>query len=240
VLANIMMAVALGYQHYLAYTDYAIYKEEYDKKKQLSDCNSNKSNPKKKSVGTCEASDSNGSASRDLRDRLEIARCKLNASLFMTIMFAVFPLLYYLRWFDCFDDDVFIVALYIGLFLSKALFVLILSEAHISILDLSKILLFEETKKVEENRVMMLRYVFHEVRVPLNSVSLGLELLSDSASLSSEDKETLGLMKEATGFISETLNDVLSLQKIGEGKLDVEHKAFRPGSVMKAAIDNYK
>lgn len=102
-------------------------------------------------------------------------------------------------------------------------------------------LLVEEKKKAEESRLMFLRYVFHEVRVPLNSVALGLQLLQDSSSnFSEEDRETISLMREATGFMAETLNDVLSLQKIEEGMLELELKPFQPHTLIRAVISNFR
>jgi signal transduction histidine kinase len=68
---------------------------------------------------------------------------------------------------------------------------------------------------------MFLRsYVFHEVRVPLNSISMSLSLIEDEVEdLSSEAHDMVNMMKEASHFMSETLNDVLSLQKIEDDQL---------------------
>jgi signal transduction histidine kinase len=58
--------------------------------------------------------------------------------------------------------------------------------------------------------------------------------------LSREEKETMGIMKEATRFMAETLNDVLSLQKIEEGKLQLEFKPFSPEGLVFSVIRNFR
>ena len=69
-------------------------------------------------------------------------------------------------------------------------------------------------------------FLFHEVRVPLNSVSLGVHVLAEESNLSVTQLETLEMMKEATTFMGSTLNDVLSIQKMEEGKQELHCKPF--------------
>ena len=92
----------------------------------------------------------------------------------------------------------------------------------------------------EDTRLMFLRYVFHEVRVPLNSLILGLQLLQDSLMLTVVDKETIQMMQEAANFMTETLNDVLSLQKIEQGMFDLEMKPFSPKQLVYTVLKNFK
>jgi CheY-like chemotaxis protein len=66
-----------------------------------------------------------------------------------------------------------------------------------------------------------------QVRTPLNSLSLGIEVLASCKVLNAECPEnhdigeTLKAMTEAVSFMSETLDDILSLQKIEEGKFEL-------------------
>lgn len=82
-----------------------------------------------------------------------------------------------------------------------------------------------------------LRFVFHEVRVPLNAVSLGIEHLrtvsgseaqKQSLQLNdiSEVRDTVYLMHEQINIITRILNDVLSLQRIEDGELRLEILPF--------------
>mmetsp|Transcript_30055 Transcript_30055/g.50833 ORF Transcript_30055/g.50833 Transcript_30055/m.50833 type:complete len:332 (-) Transcript_30055:165-1160(-) len=115
----------------------------------------------------------------------------------------------------------------------------ILTDCHVEILDPSKFQIIEERKRSDESRVMFLRYVFHEVRVPLNSVSLGLQLLFDNPNLDDADRETLHIMRDATNFMAETLNDVLSLQKIEQGMMELEEDYFSPDQLVGTVVANF-
>ena len=55
---------------------------------------------------------------------------------------------------------------------------------------------------------------------------MGLEILKQGDRLNSSDLELLSMMKVASDFMADTLNDVLSLQKIEEGKLELELSPF--------------
>ena len=52
------------------------------------------------------------------------------------------------------------------------------------------------------------RFIFHEVRTPLQSLTLGIESLALSGNLDAADREALQLMRDAGGFMSDTLNAV--------------------------------
>ena len=55
------------------------------------------------------------------------------------------------------------------------------------------------------------RYVFHEVRVPLNTIQLGLEsVMGDVMGLTEDIDDVLESVGEAVSTMSETLDDVLS------------------------------
>lgn len=69
----------------------------------------------------------------------------------------------------------------------------------------------------------------HEVRVPLNSITLGIDVLQNPNTGKRQSRDTLIMMEEATGFMSHTLNDVLDLQKIEEGKYEL---TFRPMALL--------
>ena len=64
-----------------------------------------------------------------------------------------------------------------------------------------------------------MKYIFHELRSPLNSLTIGIEVLEKSDGLREGDLESLGVMKVASTFMNDTLNNVLNIQKIEEGKI---------------------
>jgi len=55
---------------------------------------------------------------------------------------------------------------------------------------------------------------------------MGLHILGESEKCMSDGRDTIEMMKEATHFMSETLNDVLSIEKIEEGKLQLQYDYF--------------
>jgi signal transduction histidine kinase len=97
---------------------------------------------------------------------------------------------------------------------------------------------WEIERKAHADRRSFLRYVFHEVRVPLNSISLGIELLSD-VSLGDTDRETVIMMREAATFMGETLNDVLAIQRIEEGALKLIAKPFNIDDLVCISIEPF-
>lgn len=216
-LANILMTIAITWQQYVAMEEYSKVKKLFDA--QIADVDN---------------------MSRDIVEQLQISQCKLNCAWFMSIGFSAFPVIYYFNLFQVIDDDVSFLCTYFASYLSKVLFAQLITNSHITILDPNKFLLVDEKKKSEESRLMFMRYIFHEVRVPLNSVSLGLQLLQDNDKLNCHDKETILMMREATSFMTETLNDVLSLQKIQQGMQQLEYKHFSPSNLVYAVINNFK
>ena len=59
-----------------------------------------------------------------------------------------------------------------------------------------------------------MKYLFHEVRTPLNSLTMGIDMLKLSENLMPAEREYLDVMAGATEFMSDTLNNVLNLHKI--------------------------
>ena len=95
-----------------------------------------------------------------------------------------------------------------------------MKDIHLDLMESARRALSEENfRNVTEARRNFLNYIFHELRSPLNSLTIGIEILEKSDDLKEGDLESLGLMKDASTFMSDTLNNVLSIQKIEEGTL---------------------
>lgn len=142
---------------------------------------------------------------------------------YLVVILTFFPATFFLGWIGYLEQEVFLCVISFLGFLAKHLLVRYFGSYHIEMVDPAVHLIKRE--KVSANyRRDFLRYVFHEVRVPLNSISMGLTMLHMSEDIKSvEDAETLSMMDNAVGFMSETLNDVLSMQKIEEGKLELQY-----------------
>ena len=81
------------------------------------------------------------------------------------------------------------------------------------------------------SRRQLLRYVFHEMRAPLNSISMAVDLLTHHSKKGTpknkfQDLEALQIIEEATLTMERTLKDTMTLQKIDEGLLVAQWKIF--------------
>ena len=64
------------------------------------------------------------------------------------------------------------------------------------------------------------------MRTPLNSLSMGIDLLTMIPTLSDSEREPLVMMKTASEFMSDTLDNVLNMHRIEEGKFTLEMAPF--------------
>jgi hypothetical protein len=228
----------------------------------------------------------NKAIERQSFDNLYIAQCKMKCTLFMSFSFTLFPLIYYLNYLQMIDSESFILLTYTCSYFSKVLFTHFIADSHVEVLDPNKFIVLEQRRKFEKTRLNCLRYVLHGVKVPLNSLILGLQSFTSTSSASNtsnntsnnifkstssstsnimamntsvkkehsttismrkmkasdlqEERETLTMMQEATGFMSETLNDILSLQKIEQDMFEMEYKVFAMERLLTTCLMNFR
>ena len=156
---------------------------------------------------------------------LKRKRQRYQLAMWLTICFPLFPITYLLATLRVFDEGNTIGIYLILSVLTKALYSAIAMDVHSGALTEAQKSLMEE-RNANEARRAFLKYIFHEVRTPLNSLTMGLEILGQGERLSTSDLELVSMMKGASDFMADTLNDVLSLQKIEEGKLELELSPF--------------
>lgn len=103
---------------------------------------------------------------------------------------------------------------------------LLLKMVLVSALSLESVILqLASEKRISENRKEFLRYVFHEVRVPLSTITMGISILQDD--ISEAQRDVITMMNSAAGHMSDTLSDVLSMSKIEDGDLTLRLKPFK-------------
>lgn len=78
------------------------------------------------------------------------------------------------------------------------------------------------------------------MRVPLNTLRLGVDELQRGIHRGPDFTFVLRCMDEATSTMSDTLDDVLSYQKIEEGKLDLILKPFNLRDLIEAIHTCFK
>lgn len=105
----------------------------------------------------------------DVRSQVAVTETKVYLASLMSFLYCLFPLLYYMRLRRELDVDTFTVLMYCASYFAKFFLSLLIVEKTHSVLDYSDLLILEEKKRQAASKQMLLRYVFHEIRVPLNS-----------------------------------------------------------------------
>ena len=154
-----------------------------------------------------------------------LASRRATMSNFLALSTPFFPVIYYLRLFGLVDENLAYVGFLLASAFMKIFFASLCMDAHLEVSH-PAIAQIDAEKLSHTTRKAFLRFVFHEVRVPLNSISLGIQVLSNSPDLHKTEGETLSLMKEAATFMGETLNDVMALQTVEEGSMSLILKSF--------------
>lgn len=170
--------------------------------------------------------------------RILLASRKATLSHCVGYLFPVFPLLYFLRLTDFINDDVYFVGILFASAFTKVLFASLCMDAHLEVSH-PAIALIDAENFAHTSRRAFLRYVFHEVRVPLNSIALGIQVLENSPQLDETETETVAMVKEAVSFMGETLNDVMALQKVEEGSMELIYKSFSIGDLFQNVEDSF-
>lgn len=160
-----------------------------------------------------------------LERKVLLASRKTTLATTLATLMPLFPLVYFFSSYQFLDASFTHVAFLFSSAFTKVFFASVCMDAHLEVSH-PVIALIDAEKFAHTTRRAFLRYVLHEVRVPLNSISLGIQILSNNHNMNDDDRETISLMKEAVNFMGETLNDVMALQTVEEGTLELLHKPF--------------
>eukprot|EP00808_Paulinella_micropora_P010661 g136.t1 len=94
-------------------------------------------------------------------------------------------------------------------------------------------------QKAATARRTFLRFIFHEVRVPLNSIVLGTQVIEQVDNLPADAREAIEVMHNSVNMMSVVLNDVLSFQKMEDGMLKLDHRYFNIKAMVDAVVFNF-
>lgn len=169
--------------------------------------------------------------------RILLASRKATLSMCVGLLFPAFPCLYFLRLQGVLNDDLFLVLTMFASGFTKLCFASLCMDAHLEVSH-PAFALIDAENFANTSRRAFLRFVFHEVRVPLNSISMGVQVL-ESSPLATEDQETVTMMKDAVHVMGETLNDVMALQKVEEGSLELYYKPFSVSDLFQNVEDSF-
>eukprot|EP01033_Poteriospumella_lacustris_P016855 gene16855-12065_t len=169
--------------------------------------------------------------------RILLASRKATLSMCVGLLFPAFPGLYFLRFQGLLNDDLFLVLTMFASGFTKLCFASLCMDAHLEVSH-PAFALIDAENFANTSRRAFLRFVFHEVRVPLNSISMGVQVLEGSP-MATEDQDTVSMMKEAVHAMGETLNDVMALQKVEEGSLELYYKPFSIADLFQNVEDSF-
>jgi signal transduction histidine kinase len=166
----------------------------------------------------------------------------------VTVLFPVFPIVYFLRTAGHISDDVTVVAFQVTSTVAKVLFSNLCMDAHLEDARIST----EPQLQAEEAirraaRWSLLRWLFHEVRGALNAVTMSSDLLANSLHNGQRKNEhdrnelthpetdrieALQQIQRSSAQISETLHNAQTLQCIEDGSFALEQQALSPADVL--------
>src|SRR5918999_1334436 len=99
--------------------------------------------------------------------------------------------------------------------------------------------LFHEAQQATRARDEMLAVVAHDLRNPLNTVSMSCSLLLESASGGERpmEQKQLTIMRRATERMNRLIQDLLDVKRIEQGRLAVEPRPERMSAILRDAVD---
>ena len=151
-------------------------------------------------------------------------------------MMPLFPVIYVMAFFSLIDPPQTIVLFQVLSLVVKGLFA-VLQDMNDALTSVESALSREQ--QANESRRAFLKYLFHEVRTPLNSLVIGVEVLQSRCQTDSEATESLQMMRAACQFMSSTLNDVLSMQRIEDGKFKLDMQPFAFSDVIETVFATF-
>jgi signal transduction histidine kinase/ActR/RegA family two-component response regulator len=113
--------------------------------------------------------------------------------------------------------------------------VLWLEEHHVAMQIETERLRVASAEQNSESQKDFLRYLCHELRVPLNGIAMATEELVDGGASNATDfKDNVSIIGMSSMAMAKLLDDCLSLVRIEAGKLTLEVAPFRPVELVDA------
>ncbi|KAJ1458261.1 hypothetical protein M885DRAFT_96678 [Pelagophyceae sp. CCMP2097] len=185
---------------------------------------------------------------------LERSERRVSLCFSCSVTWSLFALVYVGGALRLYSERVEMTALDILDVMSKALYAAALGKSHLESMSPAKTLerLLSLERFATDQRRAFLRYVMHEVRVPLNTVHLGIHAIHVELQTAAEHRlpapvlatltdveAILGEVKQSVTVMSATLDDVLSFAAIEEGRMDLNWAPFCPSKTFRAALDMF-
>lgn len=168
-------------------------------------------------------------------------------AIWCAVSWSIVVFIYILGCFHWFNSDVEFFANVIIDLCSKVVYAHVLADTqhHLQDVEVEFSAKLKAKDMINESQTHFLRYVFHEVRVPLNTIRLGLDSIhmaeqESGVSVDADLKYVFSCMDNATETMSDTLDDVLAYQKIKEGKIDFKVSCVKLREVVRDVTDQFE
>ncbi len=92
-----------------------------------------------------------------------------------------------------------------------------------------------EAESLARTKEKFLANMSHEIRTPMNAISGFAEQL-DQSTLSTTQKEQVGLIRKSSDHMLYLINDILDLNKLQAGKLKLETTGFKPRQIIDEVV----
>ncbi len=94
----------------------------------------------------------------------------------------------------------------------------------------------DEAIAASDAKTQFLASMSHEIRTPMHGVLATLDLLR-TTSLDPEQRELLGVVNSSASTLVAIINDILDLQRVEAGRVDLSAEPFSPADVVKGVAD---
>ena len=164
-----------------------------------------------------------------------LARKKRTLVTLLACLFPIFGGTYFLRMAELISAEAQEILFILAGVIAKVGYANLACDAHQEV-GSPALAMLEAESNTNKARRAFLRYIFHEIRVPLNSFSMGVELLVDEG----PNPTIIETLRESCTLMNSTLNDILSLQKIEEGSMRLVYKSFSLMDMINAVVMDAK
>jgi signal transduction histidine kinase/CheY-like chemotaxis protein len=127
--------------------------------------------------------------------------------------------------------------------LSKAIQASLLCSVHVGMHERLQVVkgYWDMALAANENNKAVMRYVFHEVRVPLNNIYLGLQAIdSDWDKSGPAHAEAMSAALNGVQSMSHVLDEVLSWQRLGDGRILLEKRTVAVKDLLTVVVSEFR
>lgn len=162
----------------------------------------------------------------------EKLKIRYKLSTLLCVILPIFPLIYLLGCFHAISEETTVITFNIMSVVTKGVYIEVCTGSYIYMITKVEDILVEvgNTNQVRRDFV---KYIFHEVRTPFNSISIAIDLLEESKTIQEMERKYLKMMRDSCDNINETLNSVLTLQKLEDGCMNLEPGLYDIKTIVK-------